>query len=310
MPELEKIQRQHVLRAITEHDELGGETFLETYGFASPGDHRLVHDGQSYDAQAIVGVAHGHAVGDRLSPDELPPGRDGAARVLQVLGFDVDGPQLPRLPYTNAATVGTEHARATWALAARELLTETAQRYHAVVTQPQLAEFVQRRSLMRTSQQPQHWIGDVLSRISAECGRRREPLLSALCVDSYGRVGAAYRNAVQEHRGESPADPDAHAAAERLECYRHFGALLPPDGGVPAMPPPTAPKRAAPGGRKHGVAAAAVAGTRRPAAGPRSASGRSSRATAAVPAKDEKPLALCPVHFQVLPASGVCDLCE
>ncbi|MDX6326710.1 MAG: hypothetical protein QOK15_3064 [Nocardioidaceae bacterium] len=308
MAELEKIQRQHVLQAITEHDQLGGDTFLDAHGFAPPGEHRLLHDGRSYDAKAIVGVAHGHAAGYQLQADELSPGREGAARVLQVLGFEVDGPHLPRLAYANAATVGSEHARATWALAARELLVETAQRYHAVVTYQQLAEFVQRRSLIRTTQQPQHWLGDVLSRISSECERRREPFLSSLCVDSHGRVGAVYRNTIEQYRGENVADPDAHAAEERLDCYRHFGAALPPGGGVPAMPPPATQKKAATIRHTGGVGTASAVGRRSQSTAVRGTATRTR--AAAKPAPVEKPLVLCPVHFQVLPASGVCDLCD
>ena len=310
MPELEKVQRQHVLQAITEHDEVGSDAFLEFYGFAPPGEHVLLHEGHTYDARAIVGVAHGHAAGYRLQPEELSTGRDGAAHVLQVLGFEVDGPHLPRLAYTNAATVGTEHARATWALAARELLMETAERYHAVVSHQQLADFVQRRSLIRTSQQPQHWIGDVLSRICAECDRRREPFLAALCVDSHGRVGVAYRNAVELHRGHTLDDPETQAAEERLDCYRHFGAVLPPGGGVPAMPPQPTARRTIPNRRRDttSVGAGTGGGRQRDSAAARTST-RASR-PAAKPAPVEKPLALCPVHFQVLPASGICDLCD
>jgi hypothetical protein len=200
-----------------------------------------------------------------------------------------------QLRYTTAATVGQEHARATWALAARERLQEVARDYHAVITTQELAEFVQRRSLIRTGQQPQHWLGDVLRRVSEDCARRGEPLLPALCVDGRGRVPAGYVLAVETHRGERPADPDEHAAVERLECHRRWGAELPPGGGVPSRVERAAPRRTRP-------ASAAGRAGRSPAT-KQAATRQSTRA-------EPKPVVTCPVHFTVLPANGVCDLCE
>src|SRR3712207_6723569 len=188
MADLESIKRQDVLKAIEEYDELGPDRFLDTYGLRPAGEHVVLHDGHRYDTKAVVGVAHRFTTGRSLDGEEFSGGNDGAARVLRGLGFEVEGPDLPRLLYTNAATVGHEHARATWALAARERLLEAAMRYHAVVSQSELGDFVQRRSLIRTGQAAQHWIGDVLHRVSSECSSRREPLLSALCVDNHGRV--------------------------------------------------------------------------------------------------------------------------
>jgi len=45
-------------------------------------------------------------------------------------------------------------------------------------------------------------------------------------------------------------------------------------------------------------------------ASPRPAAKRTAKVAAAKAPAVEKPLVTCPVHFQVLPASGVCDLCE
>jgi hypothetical protein len=204
------------------------------------------------------------------------------------------GQSEEQLRYTTAATVGQEHARATWALAARERLQEVAHDYHAVIGSRELAEFVQRRSLIRTGQQPQHWIGDVLARVADDCARRGEPLLSSLCVDAKGRATSGYAVAVELHRGEVVEDADGHAAQERLECYRRWGATLPPGGGVPGpLPEPQ-------------QAGTQRAGRRTPAAAkPR----RATQATGAAK-RIEKPVVTCPVHFTVLPANGICDLCE
>jgi hypothetical protein len=296
MASLDAITVVHVLRALEEYDELGAEEFLRTYGFRTARDYVLVYDGRSYDSKAIVGAAHGHATGRPLSYDELRGGKDGAAKVLRDLGFDVTGPAKVR--YTNAATVGTEHARETWALAARERLVDAAREYHALVTYKELADFVQERSLIRTSQPMQYWIGDVLTRVARESTQRGEPILSALCVNAHGSVGEAYATAVEVYRGETPADPEQHAALERLECHRHFGADLPPGGGEPALPPK--PKITTVGARASKPAAQKTAqktAVKKPAA-----------KKPATPA--EKPAAFCPVHFTQLPATGICDLCE
>ncbi len=198
------------------------------------------------------------------------------------------------MPYTTAAAVGPEHARATWALAAREFLVDTARNYHAVTTHQELADFVQRRSLIRTTQQPRHWIGDVLARVASDCVRRGEPLLSALCVDAKGRVGASYATAVEVLTGTPAAEPDEHAAHERLACHQHFGATLPPGGGVP-----------------HRLATRAARAAKAPTRTPSSVSGRvtGTRSTPRSRGQD-KPVVTCPVHFTVLPANGLCDLCE
>jgi hypothetical protein len=203
-----------------------------------------------------------------------------------------DSKTRPR--YTNAAVVGTEHARATWALAAREKLVEAARSYHSVISYQELADFVQQRTLVRTDQAMRYWIGDVLTRVGLDCAQRGEPLLPALCVNAAGSVGAGYVAAVERTRGEAPAEPDDHAAHERLACHRHFGAELPEGGGVPALAPELEAKRSR-------------ARAPRSTSSGRTASARPSRAAAKAP---EKPLEICPVHFTQLPATGVCDLCE
>jgi hypothetical protein len=293
MPDFELIRREHVLKAISEHDELGADAFLDTYGVPATQEYAFLHDGRRLDARAMIAVAHYYAAGRVLDSDSMADAKEGA-RVLQVLGFDVEGPGLAPLRYANATTVGQEHARATWALAARERLVETAGVYHGTIGYQELADFVQRRSLIKTSQLHMHWIGDVLGRVCEECARRGEPFLAALCVDARGHVGAGYVTAVEQLRGPIDRDPDEHAAYERLDCYRHFGAPLPEGGGEPAfVPEPAKPVRAA--AREGGTT-------------PRV---RAARAKApAKPVVEEKPLVVCPVHFTVLPASGVCDLCD
>ena len=202
----------------------------------------------------------------------------------------VDGSGTTSTRWVNASVIGPEAARATWALAARQRLLEVAKDYHATISYKELADFVQERSLVRTSQLHMHWIGDVLTRVSVTCIENGEPLLSSLCVDSRGRVGPGYTVVVEDHRREPLTHPDEHAARERLQCHRYFGAAVPEDGGVPAMPVVAQPTR-----------------TRSPRARP--------QATVPTPAPAPEPaaepaLTTCPVHFTVLPATGVCDLCD
>lgn len=294
MAELALIGRDHVHRSVREYD-----------GANALGDFRLLHEGREYDAAAVVLDAYWVATGANLLDDgEMPSERDSAL-LLRGLGFEVAGPELPPMRFTNAATVGTEHAHATWALAARERLVEAATQYGTAVRAAELADFVQRRSLVRSSSTSISWLGDVLGRVATGCADRGEPLLSSLCVDQRGRCGPAYATAVRVVRGETPEDPEAHAAQERLACHRHFGAELPADGGAPTVfvtQPAPRRTRAAGAGRSPAPTSSATS--------PRSSS-RTPRAASpkAAPAPP-KPLATCPVHFTVLPPSGVCDYCD
>jgi hypothetical protein len=201
---------------------------------------------------------------------------------------------VTEVPWTEASVLGAEVSRETWALAARMLLEETARDYHALVTYQELADYVQSRSRIRTRQPMRYWIGDVLFRVNQACAEKREPFLGALCVNAAGSVGDGYQVAIEELRRETMADPDDHAAAERLECYRWFGADLPPGGGEPALAP-------------------ALQATREGRSAPRPARS-SSRAPAAprarkVAAADVAPK-ICPTCFMALPANGVCDNCD
>lgn len=171
--------------------------------------------------------------------------------------------------------VAFRDAERAWADHGRDVLTDVARRYHAVITYGDFAEEVQARSGIRTRSLMMNWIGGVLGAIAEDCASRSEPLLTALCVHQDGTVGEGYAGAVAATQGERPEDPDQHAAEERLACHRHFGADLPPDGGRPAL-------------------------TRKVAA---------ARAQRAVRARASAPAAVCPHCFVQLPATGRCDNC-
>lgn len=218
------------------------------------------------------------------------------------------GSAAPRR-WLNAAVVGQEASRETWALAAREKLEETAGIYGETVTLRELADWVQERSLIRTKQLSMQWIGDVLGRVARGCVDRREPLLSSLCVDAKGHVSPAYALSVEVLRHEEVGDPDDHAARERLACHRWFGAELPEGGGQPVVTVrAVAPRPArATGGRT--VSPRAATPSRTPGTRAATTSSRSSAAETAA-AASQKPLAICPVHFTELPATGICDDCD
>lgn len=283
MPDFDAVTRDHVLSAIAEHDERGADAFLTTYGFGRTSELLLVHEDATYDANAVLGVAHKYATGTAASRGHLSSGRHGVVEILGALGFEtsvVDTAALLGEPATGewreAADVGADAAREEWAAAARGVLVEAAGRYHALVTHKELATAVQNLTGIRTKQMPHYWIGDVLGRVSAECARRDEPLLAAFVVTSDGSVSNAYAAAVLAATGAAPTDADDHAAKERLRCHEFFGADdLPDDGGVPAL----SAKLAATRGRERKIR------------------------------HQERVLPKCPKCYLQLPATGVCDNC-
>jgi hypothetical protein len=170
--------------------------------------------------------------------------------------------------------VSFDEAGAAWAEAARGVLISVAGEYNSVITYAELAEAIQLASGIRANTLVMHWVGGVLGRVSRQSALRDEPLISALCVHRDGTVGDGYAVAVAAARGVRPADPDEHAAQERLRCHRAFGAELPPGGGQAALTSQVAARR-----RRRALPALVT------------------------------PPAVCPIHNTVLPASGRCDDC-
>ncbi|MGD9959725.1 hypothetical protein [Nocardioides sp.] len=200
------------------------------------------------------------------------------------------------VPWIEAATIGSEAARETWALAARHLLADVAADYHAVMTVQELGEGVQQRSRIRTRQAVHYWIGDVLFRVASDCERRREPNLGALCIRADGTMGDWYADTILTLRSESVNDADEHAAFERLECYRRHGAEIPPGGGEPA--------------RTVRVPGARTRPTSRVGAPARSPRAGKPTKPARVAKSDAPPPKVCDRCFMALPASGICDYCD
>jgi hypothetical protein len=167
-----------------------------------------------------------------------------------------------------------------WAKHAYEVLVETAGRYSAVITYSELAEEVQRRSALWTRSQMRNWIGGLLSDLAKVNHVRGEPPLASLVVHKDdGQVGAGY-DEVLRLAGQSPIDNklerETHAAASRLECYRHWGADVPTDA--------------------------------RPTLSPRMREVRERTPRTAAP--PERRGAVCPRCFMEMPVAGPCVNCE
>ena len=122
------------------------------------------------------------------------------------------------------------------------MLRETASRYGATISYPDLAEAVQHRSGAHTQAQPRTWLGPVLRLVATACHGRDLPPLTSLAVNARdGRVGPSY-DSVRQVAGLPPfadeRERERHAAEDRLACYQHFCAEVPEDA-APVLPPPT-----------------------------------------------------------------------
>lgn len=183
------------------------------------------------------------------------------------------------MPYDNQGRfVSMSDAINVWAPHAVDLLRHTAKQYNAVVTYKQLGDAVQSQSGVRHDGLLTNWIGSLLARVIELCTEEQIPQLGALCVKEDGTVGDGYRHAAIASGESSEMDLDQlddHAAMTRLECYRYFGANLPPGGGEPRL----------------------------------TARAKAARDRKTQEAKKLEPPKLCPTCFTVLPVTGVCDNC-
>lgn len=193
--------------------------------------------------------------------------------------LDRGGEGSCQVPYDKGGKfVSMNDALSAWEPFAIALLTDTAKKYNGFVTYKQLADTVQGQSGIRHDGLLTNWIGSLLGRVIDHCVKEQIPQLSALCVREDGTVGPGYRHAASvsgEQDAISLDQLDDHAARTRLECYRHFGAELPPGGGEPTLTP-----RA-----------------------------KAARDWKKAQAKLDEPPRVCPTCFTVLPVTGICDNC-
>jgi putative restriction endonuclease len=82
--------REAVLRAVAEADEIGERLFLDKYGFGESRRYRIVHEGKNYPSKAILAAAHGYQFPDRgpLAPAEFSGGNQTTAKAKE-LGFEI-----------------------------------------------------------------------------------------------------------------------------------------------------------------------------------------------------------------------------
>ena len=129
-----------------------------------------------------------------------------------------------------------------WADAALPVLHDAATQFGSIVRYGDLGEAVQAVSGIRTRSLLTNWIGDVLRAVTDRPYAPGEPMWSAMVVNAAGHVGPGYAEAVKSREGIRPADPDLHAAEERLRCHRYIGANV-PDDAQPQLPPDLARRR-------------------------------------------------------------------
>ncbi|MBF6179554.1 hypothetical protein [Nocardia otitidiscaviarum] len=169
-------------------------------------------------------------------------------------------------------------ASVAWALAAHEVLVETASEYGHFVTVNELAERVQEMSGVHTSAPTRTWMDAILRKVTRRCHAAGEPPLAALCVRQNHKVGDHYKYILEVAGLPIPTDLELHAAYARWQCYAAHGEV-PADGGIPPLTPKVAASRNA-----------------------------SVRKAEPKPAEEAR-VAVCDSCFTQLPASGVCFYC-
>ena len=83
------IDRDSVVKAMQECDEIGRESLLKKYGFRKARKYFLVYNGKQYDSKAIVGIAYGLKHETPLTPQDFYGGNDTVHPILEKLGFKV-----------------------------------------------------------------------------------------------------------------------------------------------------------------------------------------------------------------------------
>ncbi|MDQ0769575.1 hypothetical protein QF031_002324 [Pseudarthrobacter defluvii] len=163
-----------------------------------------------------------------------------------------------------------------WALAAVPVLQEVAGSYGGFITYKALATRVFEETKTSTRMLVPNFSSRLLNRVIRLCLKNNLPALTSLVVSATdGTVGTGFDAVLRASGREVPdtaLERERIAAAERLECYKKFGADVPIDAKPQLTPKYEArvnpPKQEAP-----------------------------------------RPKPVCSVHGIQLPATGVCDDC-
>ena len=85
--------RDAVLAAMREFDEIGRDPFLEKYGFGRSQKYRIRHEGRMYDVKAVLAAAYGIQFPDRepITSENSTSGLRTTVPKAQELGFEVAG---------------------------------------------------------------------------------------------------------------------------------------------------------------------------------------------------------------------------
>ncbi|MGQ0467666.1 MAG: hypothetical protein ACT4QG_20405 [Sporichthyaceae bacterium] len=206
-----------------------------------------------------------------------------------------------RAPNTYRVSDGTavwfNTALDAWIPLAYDELLAVASTYRKVIVHEDLAEHVQELSGIATRVEVGTWIPKLLEGVAILAKAQGDPPLTALCVRANGTVAPGYAK-LPKSVPDDAGDAEANAAKHRWLCYQRYAKDLPEDGGRPG-----------PAFAKQRVARASSSGSVTPrTTTPRAP--RSSSAKPAVVAPEPVRAPICPVHFQVLPPSGRCDLCD
>jgi hypothetical protein len=177
-------------------------------------------------------------------------------------------------------TVSFRDASVAWALAAHEVLIETASNYGHFVTIEELAQRVQEMSGVRTSAPTRTWMDAMLRKVARRCHGAGEPPLTALCVRANHAVTDSYKYVLELAALPVPDDLEVHAAYARWQCYATHGTDVP--AGIPPLTPKVAARRA----------------------------GNTAKVRTEAPVVAQSRMQLCEECFIQLPASGVCGFCH
>ena len=190
------------------------------------------------------------------------------------------------MPYDNDGNrYKLDAAMEQWIPIAIERLVDVANTYDGYITYKDLGNHVMAATGIMYDA-TYRWVGGLLGPIVWHCIEKGWPPLTSLVVHQDDQsVGEGYDENFRALGISVPSSDDLaaklailddHAAASRLECYKFFGAELPPGGGLATLTPKI----------------------------------RAARDAKRAKAKAEAPPKLCPVHNIALPATGRCDECD
>ncbi|WP_064635219.1 hypothetical protein [Mycolicibacterium vaccae] len=179
----------------------------------------------------------------------------------------------------NGRSISVAAAMEQWGPVAFQALVSTARTYNGYITYKDLTVLVQEATHITYGALVQNWVGNILGYVLDRAVREGLPPLTSLCVSAEGTVGKGYAEVLRAY-GRSIPDGvehlDDHAAVDRLECYRYYGADLPPGGGEPTLTPKA----------------------------------KAAREWKRARAREAEPPKFCPECFLTLPMTGRCDGCE